>query len=143
MYVVILILHILVAFALMAVVLMQSGRGRGLSGTFGGGGGNQTLFGGRGAVDFLGKATWFLGAGFMLTSLILAVLAGSRSGSQGVESLIPKEAPMSAPTLPPGAPPTALPGEGEAPVPSGTEGTTPEAPGSGESQTPVPEGGGN
>lgn len=116
MFVVILILHILVALVLMAVVLMQSGKGKGLAGTFGGGGGNQTLFGGRGAVDFLGKATWVLGALFMLTSLTLAMLSshtGPGGGNGG--SVIPKDAvPASAPAIPGGgapAEPSAIPSE--------------------------------
>jgi preprotein translocase subunit SecG len=120
MYVLVLILHILVSIVLMGVVLMQSGKGRGMAGTFGGGG-NQTLFGGRGAVDFLGKATWFLGGAFMLTSLTLAVLTANQSNlGGGGKSLIPK-ASSSAPAFPPaesapggdggtGTPPPATPG---------------------------------
>src|SRR5512140_2602424 len=130
MYVLILILHILVCFALMAVVLMQSGKGHGLAGAFGGGGGNQTLFGGRGAVDFLGKATWVLGAAFMVTSLTLAVLGGAMGKSSKPQSLIPKES-GSAPAIPGGLP-AGAPGGGEAtPVPS-------EPPAS----APAPSGGG-
>lgn len=101
MYVLVLILHILVSFVLMAVVLMQSGKGRGLAGAFGGGGGNQTLFGGRGAVDFLGKATWVLGGAFMVTSLVLAVMAGGHSQRSTQDSLIQKASPT-APALPSG-----------------------------------------
>jgi preprotein translocase subunit SecG len=103
MFVVILMIHILVCFALMAVVLMQSGKGRGLAGAFGGGGGNQTLFGGRGAVDFLGKATWVLGAAFMLTSLTLAILSGGTAKKAVSDSLIKKQA-ATAPAMPGGAP---------------------------------------
>ena len=112
MYVAILIVHILVAFVLMAVVLMQSGKGGGLSNAFGGGGGNQTLFGGRGAVDFLGKATWVLGGLFMVTSLTLAVLSGDRRASGPAGSLIDKESiPVPAPAIPggEGAQPQSLP----------------------------------
>lgn len=115
MFVVILIIHILVCFALMAVVLMQSGKGRGLAGAFGGGGGNQTLFGGRGAVDFLGKATWVLGALFLVTSLSLAIMSGGRAGSAAPQSLIKKEAGA----VPGGtAPGGAIPG-GTQPAPTG------------------------
>jgi preprotein translocase subunit SecG len=111
MYVVILILHILVALVMMVVVLMQSGKGKGLAGTFGGGG-NQTVFGGRGAVDFLGKATWILGAAFMLTSLTLALLsanAGPQTSGVG-GSVIPKDAvPATAPAVPGGGAPMSEP----------------------------------
>jgi preprotein translocase subunit SecG len=121
MYVVILILHILVALVMMTVVLMQSGKGRGLATTFGGGG-NQTLFGGRGAVDFLGKATWVLGAAFMITSLTLALLTAKRTQQAGAGgSIIPKDA------IPAGAP--AVPGGGIPSEPTPTpEGSVPPAP---------------
>ncbi len=103
MYILVLIIHILVAFTLMAVVLMQSGKGQGLAGAFGGGGGNQTLFGGRGAVDFLGKATWVLGAAFMLSSLSLAYLSGHGAGGAAPSSLLKKALPpASAPAAPGG-----------------------------------------
>jgi preprotein translocase subunit SecG len=119
MYVVMLVLHILVSLVLMVVVLMQSGKGRGLAGAFGGGGGNQTLFGGRGAVDFLGKATWVLGGAFMFTSLTLAVLTSAKSISGGVgKGLIPKTS-SSAPALPP---PESTPGGGTGGTPSPTPG---------------------
>jgi preprotein translocase subunit SecG len=138
MYIVILILHILISFSLMAVVLMQSGKGRGLAGAFGGGGGNQTLFGGRGAVDFLGKATWFLGAAFMITSLTLALMAGASSGGSTNRGLIPKDT-STAPAIPGGTAPA--PGEQ---APSG--GVQNPAPAGGETApapvTPQPSGGG-
>jgi len=104
MYGILLFIHIGVSILLILAVLMQSGKGGGLSGAFGGGGGNQTAFGGRGAVDFLGKATWILGSAFMVLSLLLAVLA---SGDGGPSSLIQKSA------APPSAfPPASAPGTG-------------------------------
>jgi preprotein translocase subunit SecG len=130
MYFVMLILHVVVSLILMVVVLLQSGKGRGLAGAFGGGGGNQTLFGGRGAVDFLGKATWVLGAAFMFTSLTLAVLTSAKSvRAGGGKGLIPK-ATSSAPALPP---PESSPGGSAGPAGDGTGGgtggTPPPAPG--------------
>lgn len=96
LYAVVLILHILVAILLMAVVLMQSGRGGAMGSSFGGGGGNQTLFGGRGATSFLTKATWFLGGGFMILSLALALMIGQRQGTGTPRSLL-RENPVSVP----------------------------------------------
>jgi preprotein translocase subunit SecG len=43
--------HIAVCIGLMASILLQSGKGGGLAGTFGAGS-SQTLFGGRGAASF-------------------------------------------------------------------------------------------
>jgi preprotein translocase subunit SecG len=121
MFVIILLVHVIVCFSLMAVVLMQSGKGRGLAGAFGGGGGNQTLFGGRGAVDFLGKATWVLGGAFMLTSLTLAALSGGVTKTAASNSLIKKEA-ATAPAVPGGAG-SAPPAEGG--MPNGGETSAP------------------
>jgi len=131
MYVLILIIHILVAFALMAVVLMQSGKGRGLSGAFGGGGGNQTLFGGRGAVDFLGKATWILGGVFMVTSLTLAIMAGASRSTDAGGGLIPKDT-STAPMIP-GAPGEGMPMDSQQDLP----GQSPVGLPSGDVQEPV------
>ncbi len=103
MYGTLLFIHIGVSILLILAVLMQSGKGGGLSGAFGGGGGgNQTAFGGRGAVDFLGKATWILGSAFMVLSLLLAVMA---SGDGGPSSLIQKNS-----ALPSAIPPASAPG---------------------------------
>ena len=48
--------HLVVCLVLIAVVLLQSGKGADLAGAFGGGG-SQTAFGPRGAGTFLGKLT--------------------------------------------------------------------------------------
>ncbi|MBI3332499.1 MAG: preprotein translocase subunit SecG [Candidatus Omnitrophica bacterium] len=66
-------IHILVSFILIAVILLQAGRGGGLADTFGGGAA-QSMFGTRGTV-ILTRATTVCAAVFMLTSLTLAVLS--------------------------------------------------------------------
>jgi preprotein translocase subunit SecG len=53
-------LHILACVSLMVAILLQSGKGGGLAGTFGAGS-SQTLFGGRGAATFLSRARRDLG----------------------------------------------------------------------------------
>jgi preprotein translocase subunit SecG len=72
-------IHVLISVALIFVVLLQSGRGGGLAGVFGGGQA-QTFFGGRGAATFLSKATAWLAVSFMVMSILLAVVS-SRGGS--------------------------------------------------------------
>lgn len=81
-----LVLHVLVCGALILVVLLQSGKGGGLAGAFGGGGGQtgQALFGGRGAATVLTKASSILGMVFLLTSLVLALMASHASGPSSV-----------------------------------------------------------
>lgn len=65
-------LHILVSLALIATVVLQSGKSAGL-GTIGGGA--ENIFGRKkGIDDVLSRATSFLAAAFMVTSLVLTVL---------------------------------------------------------------------
>ncbi len=83
-------LHIVISLCLMVVVLLQSGKGGGLAGAFGGtGGASQTLFGGRGAGTFLTKATQILGGAFMVSALVLVMMGGTagRQGGLSEESL--------------------------------------------------------
>src|SRR5882757_7578334 len=68
------ILHIIVCLFLMLTVLLQSGKGGGMGGAFGGGNA-ATVFGGSGASTFLRRLTAGAGTIFMLTSMLLAFLA--------------------------------------------------------------------
>jgi preprotein translocase subunit SecG len=97
-----LVFHIIVCFALVGVVLMQSSKGGGLAGSaFGGGGGSGlggAVFGGRGAASFLSKATSVLAVVFMLNCLALAymssttrVASSSDAGATG-ESVVTQKA---------------------------------------------------
>lgn len=64
-------LHVIVSVLLIGAILLQPGsKGGGLSATFGGGGANSA-FGARGAAPFLAKLTYWLAAGFMVTSLAI------------------------------------------------------------------------
>ena len=70
-------LHVLICILLCVVVLMQSSKGDGLSGAFGGGGGlPQQMFGSRGMTTALHKATIYLATGFFLTSALLFIAGG-------------------------------------------------------------------
>jgi preprotein translocase subunit SecG len=125
MFVAVLGLHLLICLGLVGVILIQSGKGGGLSGgAFGGA--TQTVFGGRGAIDFITRATIGLGVAFFVTSMTLALMTasgGSRKGqslmqgearrmaqeaqkAQGARSQAPQgaPAPTSAPTPAPSAP---------------------------------------
>jgi preprotein translocase subunit SecG len=132
MYGLLLALHIIVCFALVLVVLLQSGKGGGLAGgAFGGTA--QTVFGGRGATDVLTRATMVLGGAFFLTSLVLSLMS---SGTQVSDrSLMQEEAQRALPTAPQQAPPAGTqpqPPAGQQAPPGGT----PQAP-----ATPPPGGG--
>jgi len=73
-----LIIHIIVCLMLIAIVLLQSGKGAELGAAFGGS--SQTLFGSRGAATFLSKLTTIAAIVFMITSLTLAVVT-AKGGS--------------------------------------------------------------
>ena len=112
-----LVVHILFALALIVTVLLQSAKGEGLAGAFGGGGGlSGAVFGGRGAATFLSRATSFIAIGFMLTSLTLFISLGITSGG-GVESGVARDLQEGPGDLAPVAPPTTVPGE----IPAGEE----------------------
>ena|SRR5215831_19296921 len=136
MYGLLLVLHIVICLSLVLSILLQSGKGGGLAGgAFGGTA--QTVFGGRGATDFLTRATMVLGGLFLVTSLALALMS---SGTRGpARSLMQEEARRAVPTAPQqGAP--AGPGGAQQQRPSGA--TTPgsNAPAQPPAQTP-PSGG--
>jgi preprotein translocase subunit SecG len=75
--------HILVCFFLIIVVLLQSGKSADLAGAFGGYG-SQSTFGPRGAASLLSKITTTLAVLFMVTSLLLQVVAAHKSKSGSV-----------------------------------------------------------
>ena len=75
---VILVIHLLLAIALVGTVLLQRSEGGGLG--MGGGGGGSGMGGfmtGRATADLLTRTTAILAACFMGTSLLLAILAGA------------------------------------------------------------------
>ena len=84
MYTLFVIIHVLVSIVLCVAVLLQSSKGGGLAGAFGGtGGAPQQLLGSRGMTTLLHKITIWCGIGFMVTSLVLFMMSGSRPASSG------------------------------------------------------------
>lgn len=74
------ILHVVVSIFLIAVVLLQSGKGAEMGASFGSSG-SQSVFGAGGGTTFLSKMTTGAAIIFMLTSLTLAVISGQSSSS--------------------------------------------------------------
>ena len=74
MYSIVLVIHVMLGLGVIALVLMQQGKGAEAGASFGGGASN-TVFGSLGPVGFLGKMTGLLAATFFVTSMGLAYLA--------------------------------------------------------------------
>jgi len=107
-------LHVMVCIVIVVVVLLQRGKGAEIGAVFGGGA-SSTVFGSRGAGNFLTKITTGAAITFMCTSMALAYFAaGAREG----ERLFDPEA-IEAP---------ATPGTDEAASPFGEFGDFGEAP---------------
>ena len=67
------IFHVLVAIALVAFVLIQKGQGATAGAAFGSGA-SGTVFGSRGAGNFLTRSTWVLATLYCTISLVMAVM---------------------------------------------------------------------
>jgi preprotein translocase subunit SecG len=107
---ILLIIFVPVCVLLILMVLLQAGKGGGLSGAFGGMGTAQPFLGARGTVDFLSKFTIYLAIGFMALSLVLSVSYGP-SRTIKVKDAVPAatetqggKAPASSITIPAGKP---------------------------------------
>ena len=68
------IVHVLVAMAIIGLVLLQHGKGADMGSGFGGGA-SASLFGATGSANFLSRATAALATIFFVSSLTLAYLA--------------------------------------------------------------------
>ena len=92
---VVLVIHIILALAIIGLVLIQRSEGGGLG--IGGGGGGGGSFGNlttaKGAANILTRLTAIFTAGFFITSLTLAVMAKDQ---QSVTSILDEQAPASA-----------------------------------------------
>jgi preprotein translocase subunit SecG len=92
---VLLVIHLLVALAMIGAVLLQRSEGGalGMGGGGGGGGGMGGFLTGRGTANLLTRATAILAAAFMVTSLTLSILADSGSEPTSILDSLPVTAP--------------------------------------------------
>ena len=77
------VLQVLLSIALIALVLLQHGKGADAGAAFGSGA-SATVFGARGSGNFLTKATAVIATLFFLTCLGLAFLASNRQAPESV-----------------------------------------------------------
>jgi len=82
---IVLIIHTLIALGIIALVLLQRGKGADAGAAFGAGA-SGTVFGARGSGSFFSRATAILATAFFASSLTLAYLSSQRT--TGPESLL-------------------------------------------------------
>lgn len=111
MYTILVVVQVLVAIALIALVLLQQGKGADAGAAFGSGA-SGTVFGSRGSANFLSTATAWLAAAFFAISLALAYFVNARSEGK---SIVDQAAPAAVTV--PAAPTPAIPSE-SVPVPA-------------------------
>lgn len=112
------ILHVAVSIFMIAVVLLQSGKGAEMGASFGSSG-SQSVFGAGGGTTFLSKMTTGAAVIFMLTSLTLAYISGQPASSSimsGKSRPAPAQQAPAAPAAPAQGAPAAAPSAPAAPA---------------------------
>ena len=84
MQTILLVLHVTLGLALIAVILLQQGTGATAGAAFGSGA-SSTVFGARGSASFLTRVTGILALVFFANSFLLAYMA---KGVQGPQSIV-------------------------------------------------------
>lgn len=87
MYQIILIIHVVIAVAIIALVLVQQGKGATMGAAFGSGA-SQTVFGSQGSGGFLFKLTGGLAIAFFITSIALTRIAADIRNANESHSLL-------------------------------------------------------
>lgn len=89
MWSLLLVVHVLVAVALVGLILLQHGKGADAGAAFGSGA-SSTVFGASGSSNFLSKTTAILATMFFVLSMMLGYMAANRSEptsiADGIES---------------------------------------------------------
>jgi preprotein translocase subunit SecG len=112
MFTILIVLISLLALFLIAIILLQSGKGGGLAAEFGGASSStDSIMGGRQAANVLTRATWIGGGLFLGLALLLTII--SARGTGPAESILRSEF-----QAPAGAPTSVLDSEGEGAPPS-------------------------
>lgn len=112
MYTILIAIHIIICLALILSILMQSSKGEGLAGAFGGTSLSGAVFGGRGAATFLSKATSVIAIAFMFSCLTLTFFSPARL-AENQQSALKQQLQGGQPPAASGEQqPSALPGEG-------------------------------
>lgn len=84
--------HVLLAIAMIALILLQHGKGADAGAAFGSGS-SSSVFGARGSASFLSRATAVLATLFFVVSLALAIMASRPATSSSVLPGVPEPTP--------------------------------------------------
>jgi preprotein translocase subunit SecG len=93
---ILLVVHVLVAAALITFILLQQGRGATAGAGFGGGA-SATVFGARGAASFMSRTTAILAAVFLSNCLLLAFIASQQKRTTSIVDQIATQPAVTAP----------------------------------------------
>src|SRR3954466_5563325 len=88
---VLIVLHVIVALAMIGLVLIQHGKGADMGASFGGGA-SGSLFGATGSANFLSRSTAACAALFFVCTLVLAFMSNSVGRPSGGESVLDRPA---------------------------------------------------
>jgi preprotein translocase subunit SecG len=80
---IVLVTHVLIAIGIVALILLQRGKGAEAGAAFGAGA-SGTVFGSRGSANFLSRSTAVLATLFFASSLGLAFLSGQREAPESI-----------------------------------------------------------
>lgn len=85
---ILLVIHVLLSLSIIGLVMLQRGKGADAGAALGGGGGgggtSGSVFGARGAANFLSRTTAILAAAFFSTSLGLAYFSANMNAESSV-----------------------------------------------------------
>ncbi len=99
---VLVVLQIIAAIGVIALVLIQQGKGADMGAAFGGGS-SGGLFGAAGSANFLSRLTAVFATVFFLSTIGITLLGSNKSQNAGVLSGTSAPAPVVAPDVPPAA----------------------------------------
>lgn len=97
LYAILMGIDVLIAIAMVALILLQHGKGADAGAAFGSGA-SATVFGARGSGSFLTRATAVLATAFFVNSLVLAYLARQTPVAESVIETTLPVAPQDAPS---------------------------------------------
>ncbi len=107
MHTILVVVHLFLSIGLIALILIQHGKGADAGAAFGSGA-SGTVFGAKGSANFLSRTTAVLAALFFITSLALAWMVMNQAREAGIMVSAPQTkeipAPVETSDLPPVAP---------------------------------------